>query len=62
MSIYLIVALGFILFVALSVFYWLIVLDLNIQRKQKDLFSSKVKSKLHYNDNVSNTYGKSISS
>jgi len=62
MSIYLIVALGFILFVALSVFYWLIVLDLNIQRKQKDLFSSKVKSKLHYNDNISNTYGKSISS
>jgi len=62
MSIYLIVALGFILFVALSVFYWLIVLDLNIQRKQKDLFSSKVKSKQHYNNNACNTYGKSISS
>ena len=47
MSLYLIVALGFILFIAVLVFCWLIVLDLNTQRKQKDLLSSKVKSKHH---------------
>jgi len=43
MPIYLIVALGFISFSALFVFWWLIVLDIDNQRKNKAIVYSKVK-------------------
>lgn len=43
MPIYLIVALGFISFSTLFVFWWLIVLDIDNQRKSKAIVYSKVK-------------------
>jgi len=47
MDLYLIEVLGLISFITLIIFWWLIVLDLDNQKKQKILMSSKVKSRQH---------------
>ena len=52
MSVKLIIVLGFISCIVLSVFWWLIVLDLDIRKKNKELRSSKVKFRHHKKNNV----------